>query len=206
MTRILSKKGGRLSETQAKIYICEIILAIKHLHLNNILYRDLKPENILIGPDGHIKLTDFGLSKEIQEDYYNSNSFCGSHAYLAPEMLENRPHGKSIDWYGIGVVLYEFLVGVPPYFTNDPERLYENIKSGPLKMPVNKFSKECSHLLTRLLIRNPLERFGAHDGFNEVKNHQWFADVNWDDVYNKNIYNFQYKKKQLKNKEHRINM
>lgn len=144
LTRILSKKGGRLSETQAKIYICEIILAIKHLHMNNILYRDLKPENILIGSDGHIKLTDFGLSKEIVEDYYNSNSFCGSHAYLAPEMLENKPHGKSIDWYGIGVVLYEFLVGVPPYFTNDPERLYENIKSGPLKMPQNKFSKECS--------------------------------------------------------------
>ena len=186
----MSKRGGRLSEEQAKNYICEIILAIQHLHKNKILYRDLKPENILIASDGHIKLTDFGLSKEIKEDYYNSNSFCGSHAYLAPEMLENKPHGKSIDWYGVGVVLYEFLVGVPPYFTNDPDRLYENIKSGPLLMPVNKFSIECSNLLKKLLIRNPLERYGARDGFNEIKNHQWFADVNWDDVYQKKIYSF----------------
>ena len=179
-------------------------MAIDHLHKNNILYRDLKPENILIASDGHIKLTDFGLSKEIKEDYYNSNSFCGSHAYLAPEMLENKPHGKSIDWYGIGVVLYEFLVGVPPYFTNDPDRLYENIKSGPLVMPVNKFSNECSQLLKKLLIRNPLDRYGARDGFSEIKDHPWFADVNWDDVYQKKVYSFQYKKKQLKNKENKI--
>lgn len=205
LTRILRKKGGKLTETQARNYICEIILAIGYLHQSNILYRYLKPENILIATDGHIKLTDFGLSKEIQEDFYNSNSFCGSHAYLAPEMLANRPHGKSIDWYGIGVVLYEFLVGVPPYFTNDPDRLYENIKSGYLKIP-SKLSKECGHLISKLLIRNPLDRFGAREGFKEIKQHVWFKDVNWDEVYNKKIYHFKYKPKQLKNKEEKIVM
>ena len=118
--RVLKKqKGGRLSEDQARIYICEIILAIEFLHANGIIYRDMKPENVLVNSDGHLKLTDFGLSKEIKEEYYNSNSFCGSHAYLAPEMLENKPHGKSIDWYGVGTILYEFLIGVPPYFTAD---------------------------------------------------------------------------------------
>ena len=100
----------------------------------------MKPENVLLGSDGHIKLTDFGLSKEIKDDYYNSNSFCGSHAYLAPEMLENKPHGKSIDWYGVGTILYEFLVSVPPYFSADQDKLYENIKKAPLIMPNNMFS------------------------------------------------------------------
>jgi len=121
-------------------------------------------------------------------------------------MLENKKHGKSIDWYGIGAVLYEFLCGVPPYFTQDPDKLYENIKSGPLKMPNNRFSKECSHLLTKLLIRNPLERLGARDGFEEVKRHTWFQDVNWDHVYEKKVYCFVYKTKQLKNRVNRINI
>lgn len=80
------------------------------------MYRDLKPDNILLTADHHILLTDFGLSKLGIDDSYSSYSFCGSHAYLAPEMLQNKPHGKSVDWYGLGVLLYEFLVGVPPYF------------------------------------------------------------------------------------------
>ena len=88
----------------------------------------MKPENVLVGKDGHIKLTDFGLSKIVKDDYYGSNEFCGSHAYLAPEMLENKSHGKSIDWYGVGTILYEFLVSVPPYFNSDQERLYNNIR------------------------------------------------------------------------------
>ena len=88
------------------------------------MYRDLKPENILMNLDGNIKITDFGLSKEIEEDFYYSRSFVGTHAYLAPEVLLDRPHGKSIDWYGVGVILYEFLVGIPPYFDIDQEKLY----------------------------------------------------------------------------------
>ena len=120
LARVLKRQSAdRLSEDQARTYACEIILAVEHLHSLNILYRDMKPENVLVGRDGHIKLTDFGLSKEINGDVYSSRSFCGSHAYLAPEMLANKAHGKSIDWYGVGAVLYEFLVGVPPYFSPD---------------------------------------------------------------------------------------
>ena len=96
--------------------MCEVIVAIKYLHENNILYRDLKAENILIGADGHIKLTDFGLSKKIKRDFETSDSFCGSKAYMSPEMIRQEPHGKSIDWYGVGVLLYELVVGTPPYF------------------------------------------------------------------------------------------
>ena len=110
----------------------------------------MKPENVLIGEDGHLKLTDFGLSKQIKDDYYNSNEFCGSHAYLAPEMLENRPHGKSIDWYGIGTILYEFLVGYPPYYSPEQDILYENIRSAPLVVPLF-IASECCDFLKNLL-------------------------------------------------------
>ena len=110
----------------------------------------MKPENVLIGEDGHLKLTDFGLSKQIRDDYYDSNEFCGSHAYLGPEMLENKPHGKSIDWYGIGTILYEFLVGIPPYYSPDQETLYANICSAPLNVPTF-IASDCVDLLKKLL-------------------------------------------------------
>ncbi len=141
-----NQTGNRLSEDQARNYICEIILAIEHLHQNNILYRDLKPENVLVTNDGHIKLTDFGLSKVLREDFYNQTDFVGTHAYLAPEMLSNRPHGRSIDWYGVGAILYEFLVRVPPYYTPEAEKLYENILKAPLIMP-SHISPICADLI-----------------------------------------------------------
>ena len=122
------KKQKRFPEEIARIYICEVLLAIEHLHKNGIIYRDLKPENIVLDAQGHIKLTDFGLSKENINDDYLSTSFIGSHAYLAPEVLREQPHGKSIDWYGLGALLYEFLVGVPPYIATDLETLYNNIR------------------------------------------------------------------------------
>jgi serine/threonine protein kinase len=165
----------------------------------------MKPENVLVSDDGHLKLTDFGLSKEIRDDYYNSNEFCGSHAYLAPEMLENKPHGKSIDWYGIGTILYEFLVGVPPYYNPDQEELYERIKSAPLIIP-NFISRECENLMKSLLKRNPHDRIGAYRGVDEIKEHPWFADVSWDDVYRKRTYPKIYKIKDLKMKPEKINM
>lgn len=186
--------------------MCEIILAIEYLHNLNIIYRDMKPENVLVCQDGHIKLTDFGLSKEIKDDYYNSNSFCGSHAYLAPEMLENKPHGKSIDWYGVGTILYEFLVSVPPYFSSDQDKLYENIKKAPLIMPKNMFSQECESLLKQLLKRNPLERLGASSGAQEIRAHEWFRDVDWDDVLQKRTFAHQYSEKVLKAKQNKIDM
>jgi serine/threonine protein kinase len=128
----------------------------------------MKPENVLIGEDGHLKLTDFGLSKQIRDDYYDSNEFCGSHAYLAPEMLENKAHGKSIDWYGIGTILYEFLVGIPPYYSPDQETLYANICSSPLNVPTF-IASDCIDLLKKLLQRNPHERIGAVGGIQEIK-------------------------------------
>ena len=114
----LSRKR-RFSEDIARNYAAEVVLAIEYLHKNSIIFRDLKPDNIVFDEDGHCKLTDFGLSKEGISGTMLSQSFCGSVAYLAPEMLRRQGHGKSIDWYLLGVLIYEMLVGVPPYFCTD---------------------------------------------------------------------------------------
>ena len=112
-------KEKRFSEDRAKIYLCEIVLALEDLHKRDIIFRDLKPDNVVIDSEGHSLLTDFGLSKEGVLDNKGAESFCGSIAYLAPEMLKRTGHGKSVDWYLLGVLFYEMLVGVPPYFTDN---------------------------------------------------------------------------------------
>ena len=108
---------GKLTEDVAKLYAAEIVLAIQYLHKREIIFRDLKPDNIVIDERGHVKLTDFGLSKEGIDDNISAKSFCGSLAYLAPEMLALNGHGKSVDWYLLGVLLYEMLVGKTPYYS-----------------------------------------------------------------------------------------
>lgn len=117
----------RLSEDRARIYLAEIVLALEDLHNRDIIFRDLKPDNVVIDENGHALLTDFGLSKEGVLDNQAAKSFCGSIAYLAPEMLRRTGHGKSVDWYLCGVLLYEMLIGCPPYFNNNRDMLFQNI-------------------------------------------------------------------------------
>lgn len=132
----LLQSEGRFSEQRSKMYICEVLLALEELHKRDIIYRDLKPDNILLDSDGHAMLTDFGLSKEQVPDYFSgAKSFCGSVAYLAPEMLKRTGHGKAVDWYLLGVVLFEMMVGTPPYYADSKEQLFENIEKASLKMP-----------------------------------------------------------------------
>ena len=118
MSRTLHKER-RFPEDRAKLYLAEIILALEDLHKRDIIFRDLKPDNIVFDADGHALLTDFGLSKEGVQNNAQTRSFCGSPAYLAPEMLKRAGHGKSVDWYLLGVLLYEMLVGIPPYYSNN---------------------------------------------------------------------------------------
>jgi serine/threonine protein kinase len=140
------KQEKRLSEDRARNYLCEIILAIEELHKRDIIFRDLKPDNVVLDADGHAMLTDFGLSKEGITTNDQAKSFCGSVAYLAPEILKRSGHGKSVDWYLCGVLMYEMLVGIPPYFDNKKEQMFKNIKSGPLKMP-DRLSPDAKDLI-----------------------------------------------------------
>ena len=110
------QREHKFTKDRAKAYLCEILLALQELHNHEIIYRDLKPDNIVMDADGHALLTDFGLSKQGIRDRDNTKSFCGSVAYLAPEVLCKAGHGRSVDWYLLGTLLYEMLVGVPPYF------------------------------------------------------------------------------------------
>lgn len=133
-------------EDEAKFFIAELVLAIEKLHSCNIIYRDLKPENILIDVEGHIKLADFGLAKEGIADNKVTTSFCGSPAYLSPEMVNRRGAGKSADIYGIGAVLYEMVYGSPPFYANDLNTMYEKISKQRLFIP-NSFSDPLKSLV-----------------------------------------------------------
>ena len=176
----------RFSEPVAKFYLTEIILALGELHKKDIIFRDLKPDNVVIDSEGHAMLTDFGLSREGVYDKNIAKSFCGSIAYLAPEMLQRQGHGKAVDWYLLGVLFYEMLVGIPPFFTNSKEQIFKNISKGNLKIP-NFVSKKAQRLIKLLLKKDPNKRLGSKGDVEEIKNDEYFKDVDWEKVYNKEI-------------------
>jgi serine/threonine protein kinase len=141
-------RENRLTEDRARIFAAEVLLAIEDLHRKDIIFRDLKPDNVVLDEEGHACLTDFGLSKEGVRDNREAKSFCGTVAYLAPEILKEQGHGKSIDWYLLGVLIYEMLIGVPPYFSKDQNELYQNILRGVLKIPTSISSDAKSLLIS----------------------------------------------------------
>ena len=144
----------RFTVEVARIYAAEIVLALEYLHKQDIIFRDLKPDNVVFDSDGHAMLTDFGLSKTGVGQQDMSQSFCGSVAYLAPEMLRRTGHTRTIDWYLLGVLIYEMLVGVPPYFNTSKTKLFENIQQGPLKIP-HTMPHDARQIILLLLNRNP---------------------------------------------------
>jgi len=132
---------------------------LEALHSENIIYRDLKPDNVVVAQDGHIMLTDFGLSREgVKKAESGARSFCGSYAYLAPEMVRKTGHGKTVDWYLLGVILYEMLTGLPPYYADDKNILFDNILSQEFTIEQHanlNLSDECVDLLKQLLQKDP---------------------------------------------------
>jgi len=183
-------RAGRFSEGRCRFYTTELLLAIEHLHSSNIIYRDLKPENILLDADGHVKLTDFGLSKEGIEDNFSAKSMCGTPEYLAPEILDKKGHGKAVDWYSLGALVYEMLTGLPPFYTRDREKLFDRIRRGELSYPPY-VQAQAKAILMAMLERNPHNRLGgSQTGANDVKTHQFWSGApatDWDAVYNKRV-------------------
>ncbi|OMJ83362.1 hypothetical protein SteCoe_15766 [Stentor coeruleus] len=177
----------RFSEEKARFYMIEILLALQELHNHGIIFRDLKPDNVVLDEEGHAKLTDFGLSKEGVDDDKLTKSFCGSVAYLAPEMIRRTGHSRSVDWYLFGVLLYEMIVGSPPYYSSSREQLFNNIQRGKLKMPTF-VSNEARNLIKVLLQRDPNKRLGASKkDAEEVKADPFFKGTNWEAYMNKQV-------------------
>lgn len=177
----------RIAERRAKLYCAEIVLALEHLHNLNFIYRDLKPENILIDTDGHLKLTDFGYTKKLESQTDSTSSFCGTPDYLAPEVIGEDSYTKAVDWWGLGVVLYEMLAGISPFYNENTKKMYRAILNSPVTYPPY-FSFEVKDFIGRLLDKTPDTRLGSGPGdAEEVKSHKWFSSINWDDVYNKKI-------------------
>jgi len=181
------KREGRFSEERVRFYAAEIISAIAHLHSLDIVYRDLKPENILLDRDGHVVITDFGLSKEIKQDE-GTHTFCGTPEYLAPEVLKGQGHGMGVDWWSLGTLLFEMLTGLPPFFSQNINVMYQKILNGELKFP-SHISPEAQSLLSGFLTREPDERIGSKDtgGEIKIKQHPWFAGIDWEKLDRKEI-------------------
>ena len=148
----------------------------EYLHSKNIIYRDLKPENILIDRQGYLKLTDFGFAKICEGRTY---TLCGTPEYLAPEILLNKGHGKPVDWWTFGVLLYEMLAGIDPFNDEDPMLIYQKILKGKVRFP-SSFNSNAKSLVKHLLEHDLSKRYGnLKGGVNDIKNHRFFKNVDW---------------------------
>ncbi|XP_010549040.1 PREDICTED: probable serine/threonine protein kinase IREH1 [Tarenaya hassleriana] len=208
----LLRNLGCLDEDVARVYMAEVVLALEYLHSEGVVHRDLKPDNLLIAHDGHIKLTDFGLSKvglinntydlsgpavsgtsllgeeepelptsEHQLERRKKRSAVGTPDYLAPEILLGTGHGATADWWSVGIILFELIVGIPPFNAEHPQQIFDNILNRKIPWPrvPEEMSHETQDLIDRLLTEDPHQRLGAR-GATEVKQHIFFKDINWD--------------------------
>ncbi|PHH66019.1 hypothetical protein CDD81_544 [Ophiocordyceps australis] len=171
------QKEHRFDVNRARFYTAELLCALECLHGFSVIYRDLKPENILLDYQGHIALCDFGLCKLDMKDEDRTNTFCGTPEYLAPELLMGKGYNKTVDWWTLGVLLYEMLTGLPPFYDENTNEMYRKILSEPLHFS-DVVPPAAKDLLTKLLNRNPEERLGAN-GSAEIKAHPFFHAIDW---------------------------
>ncbi|SCU89987.1 LANO_0D07162g1_1 [Lachancea nothofagi CBS 11611] len=177
------QREGRFSLSRARFYAAELLCALETLHNLDVIYRDLKPENILLDHQGHIALCDFGLCKLNMKGQEKTNTFCGTPEYLAPELLLGQGYSKVVDWWTLGVLLYEMMTGLPPYYDEDVPKMYKKILQEPLRFP-DGFDKDAKDLLIGLLSRDPKRRLGFN-GADEIKSHAFFSQLSWKRLWTK---------------------
>jgi len=180
-------KEKMFSEERTKFYIAEIVLAMTYLHERHIIYRDLKLENLLLDRHGNIKITDFGLCKEEIAFGSTTTTFCGTPEYLAPEVLEDNDYGRAVDWWGVGVVMYEMLCGHLPFYNRNHEVLFELILKEEIRLPAH-LSASAKDLLSQLLNKDPKQRLGGgeRDG-HDIMEHPFFFNIDWKALYDLKI-------------------
>ena len=197
-------KAGEFREPVARFYTAELVLALSHLHSKGVVYRDLKPENVLLDNAGHVLIADFGLSKVLdqtalkkkddtvqrlkQMDTQQTYSFCGTPEYLAPEILTRSGHGTGVDWWSLGMLLYEMLTGLPPWYTKDRRELFRRIQSAKLTFPPS-ISRQAKSLIQGFLERNVNARLGSTraGGIDGIKHHEFFKDIDWGRLFKREL-------------------
>lgn len=183
----LQRRLLRFSEEEAKGYFIEVLLAIEHLHSKSIVYRDLKPENIMIDLQGHLRIADFGLAKVIREKRY---SYCGSLEYMSPEIVTREGHSFEVDYYCLGALLYEMVVGCPPFYhhSSSESETKARILGEAVEFPSELgLSESIRDLMRRLLEKRPAERLGHLGGVREIKCHPWIGWINKPDYLERRV-------------------
>ncbi|KAL7508588.1 hypothetical protein ACHAXN_005677, partial [Cyclotella atomus] len=170
------RNAVKFNSSTAQFYASHIALIFEHLHSRNVIYRDLKPENLLLDQDGYLKITDFGFAKIVS---YKTYTLCGTPEYIAPEVLLSKGHGKGVDWWTLGILIYEMLVGEPPFVDDDPLGIYQQILTGKVSF-TRSYDKYAKSLTKKLLTQDLTKRFGClKNGASDIKFSKWLQGIDF---------------------------
>jgi len=172
-----------LSTPMTRFYACQIVLTLQYIHRKEIVYRDLKPENLLLDADGNLKLADFGFAMFLEGRTF---TLCGTPEYMAPEIIQSKGHGKPVDWWALGVLIFEMLAGFSPFFDEQPFGVYQRVMAARLEFPDN-FSADVRDLIRQMLTLDRKKRMGKLDDGDDVKKHTWFDGMNWEHILERRI-------------------